>query len=73
MKISLIIQSIDRIDKPFNGSQMSKLTSKDSSRDIADSDTDKDSSKNGGDERPEEPPPILKYIKTQVQLLLFCF
>lgn len=45
---------------------MSKLTSKESSRDIAESDTDKDSSKNGGDDKPEEPPLILRYIRTQV-------
>lgn len=46
---------------------MSKLASKDSSRDIAESETDKDA-KSNGNVKPSEPPPILKYIKTQVKL-----
>lgn len=55
-----------RIDRNLNGSQMSKLASKDSSRDIAESETDKDT-KTNGEAKPNEPPPILKYIKTQVK------
>ncbi|KAJ8932970.1 hypothetical protein NQ314_014301 [Rhamnusium bicolor] len=54
------------LGKRTNGSQMSKLASKDSSRDIADSDTPCDS-KNSSDGKPVEPPSILKYIKTQVK------
>lgn len=57
--------NIHRIDRNLDGSQMSKLASKDSSRDIAESETDKDA-KTNGDAKPSEPPPILKYIKTQV-------
>lgn len=45
---------------------MSKLASKDSSRDIAESETDKDV-KTNGEAKPGETPPILKYIKTQVR------
>ncbi|KAJ8917160.1 hypothetical protein NQ315_012652 [Exocentrus adspersus] len=56
----------DKIDKNLDGSQMSKLASKESSRDIADSDTAGDS-KSAGDGKPTETPPILKYIKSQVK------
>lgn len=55
-----------RIDKNLDGSQMSKLASKDSSRDIADSDIGGDPSKQSNDGKPKEPPAILKYIKSQV-------
>lgn len=44
---------------------MSKLASKDSSRDIAESETDKEVKANV-DAKPIEPPPILKYLKTHV-------
>lgn len=47
---------------------MSKLASKDSSRDIAESDADKDSTKIASDGKPKETPQILKYIKTQVPI-----
>ncbi|ERL86704.1 hypothetical protein D910_04110 [Dendroctonus ponderosae] len=57
----------DRIDKTFNGSQASKLASKDSSRDIADSDGGNGSSKTIDDSKPLESPPILKYIQTQIK------
>ncbi|XP_066154738.1 protein unc-80 homolog isoform X3 [Euwallacea fornicatus] len=57
----------DRIDKTLDGSQASKLASKDSSRDIADSDGGNGSSKHVDDSKPSEPPPILKYIQTQVK------
>ncbi|RZC42316.1 unc-80 -like protein, partial [Asbolus verrucosus] len=57
----------DKIEKTLDGSQLSKLASKDSSRDIADSDTGHDPSKSNDDGKPSEPPPILKYIKTQVK------
>lgn len=56
-----------RIEKNLDGSQLSKLASKESSRDIADSDTGHDPSKSTNDSKPLEPPPILKYIKTQVK------
>lgn len=49
---------------------MSKL--KDSTRDIAESDTDKDNSKSTAESTPKDPPPILKYIKTQVTDYLSC-
>ncbi|KAK4883609.1 hypothetical protein RN001_006928 [Aquatica leii] len=55
----------DKIDKNLNGSQMSKLTSKDSSKDFADSDLERDTC--GGDDKPKDQPQILKYIKTQVK------
>lgn len=45
---------------------MSKLASKDSSRDIIDSDTDRDTNKSSVNAKPKEVPAILKYIKTQV-------
>ncbi|XP_015837449.1 protein unc-80 homolog isoform X10 [Tribolium castaneum] len=57
----------DKIEKNLDGSQLSKLASKDSCRDIAESETGQDSSKSNNDEKPSEPPPILKYIKTQVK------
>lgn len=57
-----------RIDRNLDGSQMGKLASKDSSRDIAESETDKDSTKIASDGKPKETPQILKYIKTQVLL-----
>ncbi|XP_050309913.1 protein unc-80 homolog isoform X2 [Anthonomus grandis grandis] len=57
----------DRIDKNFDGSQASKLASKDSSRDIADSEGGNGSSKQMDDSKPSEPPLILKYIQTQVK------
>ncbi|XP_030758641.1 protein unc-80 homolog isoform X4 [Sitophilus oryzae] len=57
----------DRIDKNLDGSQASKLASKDSSRDIADSDGGNSCSKNVDDGRPTEAPPILKYIQSQVK------
>lgn len=47
---------------------MSKLAAKDSSRDIAESEAGGDS-KATSNGKPTEPPPILKYIKTQVKLL----
>lgn len=50
----------------MDSSQLNKLASKDSSRDIADSDTDKSTTKITSDSKPKEVPPILKYIKTQV-------
>lgn len=53
-----------RIDRNFEGSQ-SKFTSKESSRDIADTDTGSDT-KTTSEHRPTETPPILKYIETQV-------
>ncbi|CAG9815242.1 unnamed protein product [Phaedon cochleariae] len=56
----------DRIDKNLESFQMGKLSSKDSSRDIAESDTVYDS-KTSSERKPTEPPPILKYIKTQVK------
>ncbi|XP_050510714.1 protein unc-80 homolog isoform X5 [Diabrotica virgifera virgifera] len=56
----------EKIDKNVDTSQMGKLFSKDSSRDIADSDTGAES-KISSDKKPEEPPPILKYLKTQVK------
>lgn len=56
-----------RIEKNLDGSQLSKLASKDSSRDIAESEAGQDASKSSNDEKPLEPPPILKYIKTQVK------
>lgn len=65
LKLKLLIYF--RIDRNLDGSQMGKLASKDSSRDIADSDTDKDSTKITSDRKPKETPPILKYIKTQVR------
>ncbi|XP_049820328.1 protein unc-80 homolog isoform X2 [Aethina tumida] len=57
----------DKIDKNLDGSQMSKLASKDSSRDIADSDIGADPSKQSNDGKPKEPPAILKYIKSQIK------
>lgn len=45
---------------------MGKMTSKDSSRDLGDSDTNKDGGKKGDCNRPKDSLPILKYIKTQV-------
>ncbi|XP_031332358.1 protein unc-80 homolog isoform X3 [Photinus pyralis] len=57
----------DRIDKNLNGSQTSKLASKDSSKDLADSDIERDISGVVIDNKPKEQPPILKYIKTQVK------
>lgn len=59
-----------RIDKNLDGSQTGKL--KDSSRDIADSDLDKDNVKSTTDSKPKDPPPILKYIKTHVMLIISC-
>ncbi|CAH1135888.1 unnamed protein product [Ceutorhynchus assimilis] len=55
----------ERID----GSQASKLASKDSSRDIADSDggNNGSSTKTNDENKPTEPPAILKYIQTQVK------
>ncbi|KAF5273419.1 hypothetical protein FQA39_LY07436 [Lamprigera yunnana] len=57
----------DRIDKNLNGSQMSKLASKDSSKDLVDSDIEREMGASGSDDKPKEPPQILKYIKTQVK------
>ncbi|KAF7271721.1 hypothetical protein GWI33_015431 [Rhynchophorus ferrugineus] len=57
----------DKIDRNLDGSQASKLASKDSSRDIADSDGGNGSSKNANDGKPTEIPAILKYIQTQVK------
>lgn len=54
-----------RIDKNLDSAQMNKLTSKDSSRDIADSEPDL--KKNKTTPSTIEPPPILKYIKMQVK------
>lgn len=51
----------------MDGAQWSKLASKESSRDIADSETGQETSKSSNDSKPMEPPPILKYIKTQVK------
>lgn len=55
-----------RIDKNLDGSQASKLASKESSRDIAESDGGNGSSRHTDDTKPTECPPILKYIQTQV-------
>ncbi|KAL1497693.1 hypothetical protein ABEB36_008611 [Hypothenemus hampei] len=59
--------SIGKRDK-IDGSQASKLASKDSSRDIAESDGGNGTGKHSDNvKRPTEPPPILKYIQTQVK------
>lgn len=65
-----LLNFIIRIDKNLDGSQTGKL--KDSTRDIADSDLDKDNVKSNSQSAPKDPPPILKYIKTQVQELEIC-
>ncbi|XP_060527222.1 protein unc-80 homolog isoform X3 [Cylas formicarius] len=57
----------DKIDRNLDGSQASKLASKESSRDMADSDRVNGSSQTSDDSKPTEPPPILKYIQTQVK------
>lgn len=51
----------------MEGSQASKLASKESSRDIAESDGGNGSSRNTDDAKPTECPPILKYLQTQVK------
>ncbi|CAH1139308.1 unnamed protein product [Phyllotreta striolata] len=56
----------DKIDKNVEGGQLGKMFCKDSSRDIADSDLGSDA-KQTSEKKPETPPPILKYIKTQVK------
>lgn len=43
------------------------MTSKESSKDLAESDIDKDGSNFQGTDKPKEQPQILKYIKTQVK------
>ncbi|KAG5895326.1 hypothetical protein JTB14_000598 [Gonioctena quinquepunctata] len=55
----------DRIDRNLDGSQMGKST-KESSRDIAESDAGYDAKSTSG-KKLLEPTPILKYIKTQVK------
>lgn len=57
----------DKIDKSMEGGQLGKMFCKDSSRDIADSDPGSEA-KPTSEKKPEEPPPILKYIKTQVSI-----
>lgn len=52
----------------MNGSQ-GKLASKDSTKDLAESDISKDGKSYGSDDKPKEQPHILKYIKTQVRAL----
>lgn len=47
---------------------MSKLASKESSKDLAESDAG-DGTTSGSDEKPKEQPQILKYIKTQVNIV----
>lgn len=59
---------IYRIERNLDGSQ-SKFASKESSRDMADSDQGAEN-KASCEEKPLETPPILKYIKTQV---IHCF
>ncbi|KZC08559.1 Protein unc-80 like protein, partial [Dufourea novaeangliae] len=54
----------------IDGSQSGRLTQRDSSKDVADQDSEKgieSSKKSGEDEAEKESPAILKYIKTQVK------
>lgn len=55
------------IDRNLEGTNLNRLASKDSSRDIADSDTDKDTGKASTEKKPSDSPPILRYIKSQVK------
>ncbi|EFN85740.1 Uncharacterized protein KIAA1843 [Harpegnathos saltator] len=62
-----------KIEKNLDGSQSGRLTQRDSSKDLAEQDSEKgkESSRKStakpGVEEDKEPPPILKYIKTQVK------
>ncbi|KAJ8947309.1 hypothetical protein NQ318_004561 [Aromia moschata] len=56
----------DKIDRTFDGSQMGKLASKESSKDLAESDVGSDP-KTANTDKPKELPPILKYLKSQVK------
>ncbi|XP_053975913.1 protein unc-80 homolog [Hylaeus volcanicus] len=59
-----------KIDKNIDGSQSGRLTQRDSSKDLADQDSEKgkeSSKKSAGEESEKESPAILKYIKTQVK------
>ncbi|XP_076295581.1 unc80, NALCN channel complex subunit isoform X10 [Lasioglossum baleicum] len=59
-----------KIDKNIDGSQSGRLTQRDSSKDLADQDSEKGKEclkKSKTEESEKEPPAILKYIKAQVK------
>ncbi|EFN65650.1 Uncharacterized protein KIAA1843 [Camponotus floridanus] len=61
-----------KIEKNLDGSQSGRSTQRDSSKDLAEQDSERgkeSSKKNTNDdvEEDKEPPPILKYVKTQVK------